>query len=90
MTEAPLVKAANRYSEAAIEDEVVVMSLENGNFFSMTGPARTVWDLIDGSRGYKAILREITGIYSGEEGQIASDLGAFIDQLIAAGLIIGG
>lgn len=85
-----LAKAAGRFSETAIDDEVVVMSLENGDFFSLTGSAKAIWLLIDGTRDRAALLTEPAAQHDCPEAEIAADVDAFLDQLNQAGLLADG
>lgn len=85
-----LAKATDRFSETAIDDEVVVMSLESGDFFSLTGTARAVWYLIDGTRTRAALLADLAAQFSCEPEEMAEDVDAFLNELSAAGLLVGG
>jgi len=85
-----LTKQVGRFSETAIDDEVVVMSLESGDFFSLTGTARAIWLLIDGTSDRAALLTKLALQYECEETEIAEDLDAFLDQLNEAGLLAAG
>ena len=85
-----LTKAAGRFSETEIDDEIVVMNLENGDFFSLTGSARAIWLLIDGTRDRAALLAELAHDFGASEAAIAGDVDSFIDQLDRAGLLAGG
>ena len=86
---AALAKAEGRYSETTIDDEIVVMSLDNGDFFSLSGTSAAAWRLIDGSRDRAALIAELAADYGVAEGAIADDVVAFLAQLRAAGLIVG-
>lgn len=82
-----LTKRTDQFSETTIDDEIVVMSLDSGDFFSLTGTARTIWQLIDGQRNRAALLAALADQYGCEEAEIAGDLDAFVTQLSRAGLI---
>jgi hypothetical protein len=82
-----LTKRADQFSETAIDDEIVVMSLDSGDFFSLTGTARTIWQLIDGTRDRAALLVALADQYDCTEAEIAGDLDGFVAQLSQAGLI---
>ena len=85
-----LAKANERFSQTEIDDEVVVMSLESGDFFSLTGTARAIWMLIDGTRSRAALLTELAAQFDVQEPALAGDLDAFLAQLGAAGLLEAG
>ena len=82
-----LVKAVGRFSETTIDTETVVMDLDSGDFFSLTGTAAAVWQRIDGTRGREALLAELVIEYGQTPEEIAADVDAFLTQLFAAGLV---
>jgi pyrroloquinoline quinone biosynthesis protein D len=86
----PLIKQSARFSETVIDDEVVVMSLESGDFFSLTGTARDIWMLIDGTRDRAVLLSQLAARYECPEAEIAEDINAFLEQLNQAGLLGAG
>lgn len=85
-----LAKASEQFSETAIDDEIVVMSLATGDFFSLEGTARAAWDLIDGSRDLPALVTALAGQFAAPEQTIGPDIEAFVAQLQAAGLLRDG
>jgi hypothetical protein len=82
-----LSKRSDRFSETTIDDEVVVMNLDSGDFFSLTGTARAAWILIDGSRDEGSLVAKLAHDYAMPEQVIAPQIGAFLADLEAAGLI---
>ena len=53
-----LIKAAGRFTEADIDHEIVIMRLDNGEFFSLSGTAAAIWRLIDGERDTAALVAD--------------------------------
>lgn len=82
-----LNKLTDRYTEAAIDDEIVVMRLDNGEFFGLSGTAAAIWRLIDGKRDRTALLEALACEYSGDAGEIATDVDELLGQLRDAGLL---
>ncbi len=82
-----LAKRAGSFTETAIEDEIVVMHLDSGEFYSLTGTAAAIWQLIDGSRSRDGVLSALALQFAQDEAGIAEDLDAFLAQLSAAGLV---
>jgi len=80
------VKRSDRFTETAIDDEIVVMRLDNGEFFALAGSAGAIWRLIDGDRNRAAIVGELEAIY-GSDGQLGDDVDDFLAKLREAGLI---
>ena len=82
-----LSKRSNRFSETSIDDEVVVMRLDSGEFFSLSGTGAAIWRLIDGTRDRKALLASLAAAYQASEAEMAADVDDFIAQLKEFGLI---
>ena len=83
----PVIKLSERFTEAAIDDEIVVMRVDTGEFFSLTGTAATTWRLIDGNRNRDALLAALADEYSTDEAAIAADVDDFLAQLKETGLL---
>jgi PqqD family protein of HPr-rel-A system len=87
---AAIRKAADKFSETAIDDEVVVMSLASGDFFSLTGTARAIWLLIDGTRDRDALIAALAAEYDIPAEAVGGDVDAFLADLDQAGLLARG
>lgn len=85
-----ITKAPASFSETAIDDEIVVMHLVSGEFFSLTGTGRAVWLLIDGTRTRDAILAAAAAQYGVPAAAISGDVDEFLALLGAAGFLGGG
>jgi hypothetical protein len=83
------VKQAGRFTETVIDDEVVVMRLDNGEFFSLSGTAAAAWRLIDGTRDRAALIAALAARFDADESLVAADLDDFLAQLRENGLLAG-
>ncbi|MFM5918266.1 MAG: PqqD family protein [Novosphingobium sp.] len=80
-------KRRDQFSETAIDEEIVVMSLDSGTFFSLTGTGRTIWELLDRHSSRSELLAELARAYDMGEDDIAPDLDRFVAALSEAGLV---
>ena len=85
-----LVKRADRFVETEIDGEMVVMELETGDFFSLSGSALAIWQLIDGTRDRASLAAAVAAEYQLTESQLAGEIDAFVADLKAAKLVEGG
>lgn len=83
-------KADTRFAETVLDDEVVLMNVDTGEFFSLVGTGRAIWSLIDGKRDRIAIRDELLEIFEVEPEQCSSDVDAFIDLLVDGGFVERG
>lgn len=84
-----LVKATAAYTETEIDDEIVVMSLESGDFFSLTGSARAIWLALDRQLDRAGLIAALAAEFGAGPDEIAGDVDAFLAQLTSAGLLAG-
>jgi hypothetical protein len=82
-----LTKLTDRFREADIDNEIVVMRIDNGDFFSLSGTAVTIWQLIDGERDRTALVAALTNEFEADEKQVATDVDALLAQLRGSGLL---
>lgn len=80
-------KRTDQFSETAIDDEIVVMSLDSGTFFSLSGTGRSIWELLDQHADRQQLLAALAAAYGQDQAAIAGEFDAFIDTLSEAGLV---
>ena len=80
-------KQLGRFSETEIDDEIVVMHLDTGEFFSLAGTAAATWRLIDGTRNRSALIAELASEFEADESEIAIDVDQFLERLREVGLL---
>ena len=85
----PLTKDPSAFAETRIDDEIVVMSLSSGDFFSLQGSAAAIWELIDGSRDRAAVIATLVRDYDAPETVLAAEFDAFLAELRDSGLLAG-
>jgi pyrroloquinoline quinone biosynthesis protein D len=85
-----IAKRKDCFVETEIDDELVVMELDQGEFFSLTGTAIAIWRLIDGTRDRAALVAALTEEFAAPQGEIAADVDELLARLNDAGLISAG
>lgn len=85
-----ITKQVGRFSETAIDGEIVIMRLDNGELLSLSGTAAATWRLIDGKRDHAALLAALADDFSTEEESIAPDVDELLERLRETGLLAGG
>ncbi len=82
-------KLSERFTETDVDDEIIVMRLDNGEFFALSGTAAAAWRLIDGKRDRAALLGALAGEFAADERQIAADVGELLARLMESRIIAG-
>lgn len=82
-----LRKLTQNFVATQVDDEILIVDLDGGELFSLTGTAKSVWEAIDGKRGESELAALMAQQHSGDAGAIASDVAALIGQLEDAALV---
>jgi hypothetical protein len=84
-----IVKLSHRFTEADIDSEIVVMRLDNGEFFSLSGTSADIWRLIDGQRDRDLLVAALASEFDADPSRIAADVDDFLKQLRDMDLLAG-
>lgn len=82
-----LSKRVDRFTQTEIDDEIILMRLDTGEFYSLAGTAAATWRLIDGTRDRSALIAALAVEFEGDERAIAADLDEFIAHVRGIGLL---
>ena len=82
-----ITKLTDRFTEADIDQEIVIMVLSTGEFFSLSGTAATIWRLIDGERNESDLVTATAKEFDASDSDIAADIQEFLAQLRETGLL---
>lgn len=83
----PLRKCPENFAESEIDDEIVLMCLTSGDFFSIKDSALAIWNLIDGELDRTALLGRLARDYGVSEDAIRGDVDEFLAAATAAGFV---
>ena len=83
-----IVKDPARFVETVIDEEIVVMQLDSGDFFSLHGTTRAIWEAIDETGDEAGVCAALaTAFPDAHPDELAADVAAFVTRLRAAGLL---
>lgn len=69
------------------DDEVVIVDLESGVYYSTDAIAADIWSMILAGSSFEELVEALLTRYTGEPALIQSHTVAFLDRLLAARLI---
>ena len=85
-----LIKCNDAFMETRIDEEVVVMDMTSGDFFSLTETSLAIWQLIDGVRDRNTIVAVLVDEYAADRDSVSGEVDTFIAALTAAGFVSTG
>jgi len=71
----------------SFEDEIVIINLESGNYYSLEKLGAVVWGLIEKGKSFNYILNHIKSKYPQNHVNLENDIQKFIAELDKEGLI---
>ena len=87
---AALEKCTSAFIETTVDDEVVIVSLDKGHFFSLKDTGLVIWQKIDGSRSRDDILSELKAEFDADAEVLTRDLDEFLSEVSAVGFVQQG
>ena len=85
--ETVLIRSENVLS-TDLEDEVVMMDIEEGSYFSLQGPTARVWELLEEKTTVKTLRDTLLDEYSVSTEQCDKELLELLQQMDDRGLVI--
>ncbi|MCL4396270.1 MAG: PqqD family protein [Chloroflexi bacterium] len=70
------------------DDEVVIVNLGNGNYYSLDDVGSDIWRLLEHGASDEEIQTAIARRYAGEHGEIAGQVAKFMDELRGESLVV--
>ena len=71
----------------AFQDEVILINLELGSYFSLEGTGAEVWALLEAGADRASIIEQLAGAYQGAPDEVSAGVDRFLDNLLEEGLI---
>ena len=81
------VRSAEVMSEV-LDGEAVIIDLASGRYHGAPGVGATVWQAISAGCSMEGILAEVARLHTAVPEDAADQIRRFIDQLVAAGLVV--
>lgn len=67
--------------QSQVDDEIVLLDLASGQFFSLAGTARRIWDLLDEQQDFGALVAALVEEYAVDEATCAAEVSAMLRDL---------
>jgi Coenzyme PQQ synthesis protein D (PqqD) len=79
---------APHVSAESFDGEVMIVNLETGNYYSLTGVAAAAWQLIEKGCTQEALLDAMGLVYRGDSLAMREALDTFFDELLNEELVV--
>lgn len=87
LTADSLVARSGGFLTAEIDDEVVALSIEKGQCYSLNKTGSRIWNLIEGPTRIEDICKALAGRYDVDRDSCEREVLALLEELRAEGMI---
>ena len=70
-----------------LEDEVIIINVATGSYYSGSGPAADIWSLFVQGTSLPEAARKLASVYSCNEGDVLQDVDRCVSFLLERGLL---
>ncbi len=71
-----------------LHDELVMMDLDQGKYFSLNPVATRIWDLLEKPIGIDELCRLLLEEYEVEEAQCRAEVGDVVAEMVKVGIVL--
>jgi len=83
-----IVQRSQHILASELDEEVIMMDVESGAYFSMPGPAGRIWHLLETEQTIKSLTETLISEYDVSADQCEADVLPFVNSLIDRELIV--
>lgn len=78
---------SNKNISSKIEDEVVMVDVELGKYFTLNSVASSIWEIVTSPMTTDEIVEELMHEYDIDKATCTSETKTFLDELVKLGLV---
>lgn len=82
------IARANNLLATDLDDEMILMSIENGSYYGMEKTARRIWELIESPQTVSSLIDILSQEFSVAPDVCKSDTIAYLQDLCEEGLLV--
>jgi hypothetical protein len=71
-----------------LDDKHVLVNVDNGEIFQLTGTAKRIWELIEQRCTFATLLERLHAEFEADAATLEAEARVFVQELVDAGLLI--
>lgn len=81
------IKRSENFMTAKVDDDIVMMSIEQGSYFSLDSIGSAIWADLARPTQINALCKRLVTRYQVEQTRCEADVLHFLDEMVAVGMI---
>lgn len=70
-----------------VEDEVILMSIESGMFYTLTGPMAEIWLLLESEKSLKELVAALMAVFDIEQAACEVECSGLLQEMLGQKII---
>ena len=87
LTSKSLVSRNQELIAASIDNDLVMMSVDKGEYYGITGVGSQVWEMLAEPTSVEDMTRHICAEYAVDETTCQTDIQSFVEEMLQLGLV---
>lgn len=87
MSGAEMLRRANGLMTAAVNDELLMMSIERGKYFNLNAVGTRIWELLETPTTLDGLVAMLIDEYDVAPGTVRQEVERFVNALLERGLL---
>lgn len=83
-----LISRADGFTTAPVQDELMMLNVEQGAYYSLDPIAAEIWNMLENPAGVGDIVEKLLNRYDVTPEQCQTDVLAFLEQMHGNGMIL--
>jgi hypothetical protein len=80
----------NKTISGRLHDELVMMDIDQGKYFSLNPVATRIWDLLENYMGIDELCRQLMDEYEVDHAQCIKEVEELLNEMLKLGLVLKG
>ncbi len=87
LTELSVIERTHGLLASELDDEIVMLNVQRGNYYGLSGVAKRVWELLDAPKSIHQICLSLESEFEVAHDQCVKDVVVFVNKMISENMV---
>jgi len=87
LTETSVIERTQGLMASELDDEIVMLNVQRGNYYGLSGVAKRIWEHLDSPKSIGDVCQLLQAEFEVEPAQCIKDVLGFVEQMISENMV---
>lgn len=87
LTESSVIERTQGLLASELDGEIVMLNVQRGNYYGLSGVAKRVWELLDGPKSINQVCMALQAEFEVAHDQCVKDVVVFVEKMINENMV---